>query len=289
MIARLAIAALLSGCALAADGIYKLGGRHGAGRYVAGGHATGEAEQWREIEIDPRTGLVCRDVERPYVRAPVVRRASEHPNGYKALMQVFTAVEGASVGTAIAVAEHRCSKPEGCSVSRTSFYLALAPFVVDLLYGTYRSFTIHDEIVRSTDVSWLHASSTPALTEHAGCAPGTELVLHDRGDQLVVHIGDDGVTLAAELELIAHFLAKHPTFAIAGPNVRLDATHARSLVAHVLPPASTVVTTTHAPPVVAPPAGATIEVETPIGSGCISVGTRTSAPSSDCSTRSPRK
>lgn len=234
----------LSGCAVAMDGAYKLTGPNTGTSVASTSLGTGRVEAWREVEIDPVHGLVCRDLERPFVRTAQVDTRVVNPNGLKLPMQFFTVVEALAIGTIVAVHEAHGG-------DRASFYPWIAPFAADLVWGTYRSFTIHDEIIRSSDVDWRGPSQLDAArTEREACAIGSELVVAAGADQLIVHVGERGLLVAAELPQLAAFIDAHVSFAIAGENVRLDASHARALVAAVMPP----------PPVASPPP---VRVEVP--------------------------
>lgn len=233
----LALAAIagLSGCAAMVDGIYHLAGPQAHSARPGAALATGRVDSWREIVVDPKHGLVCRDVGQPWVRHADLETDVTNPNGFKAATQFFTVVEVLVLGLVVGLHEHSCAT-EGCG-ARTSFYPWLAPFAADVAWGTYRSFTIHDEILRSTDLRWGGASvGEAAMTIADRCSVGTEIPLFAGGDQLVVHVGDGGWMVAAELPVLAAFVAAHLDFAVGGDHVRLDASRAPALVAALLPP-----------------------------------------------------
>lgn len=249
---RALVLVALSGCAGMIDGAYALSGPKTSSVHAGTSIGTGQGSAWREVEIDAVRGLVCRDLEQPVVRTSEARTEATNPNGYRLPMQFFTVLEAIGVATAIAVFESKCSS-EGCN--RDHFYPWLAPFAADLAWGTYRSFTIHNEIIRSTDVSWggvAGGETSQGIREP--CGVGTELIAFGGGEQLPLHIGPDGWLVEAEIPSLARFIDAHLTFSI--PEVRLDTARARALVAAVIKP--------EPPEVVVKPAAAPVQpVEVP--------------------------
>ena len=232
---RLLALAALSGCATMVDGIYRLAGPEAHVARPGAALATGRIDTWREVAVDPRHGLVCRDVSQPWVRHASLETHAENPNGFKAATQFFTVVEALVLGLVIGIHEHTCAT-QGCG-ARTSFYPWLAPLAADVAWGTYRSFTIHDEILRSTDLRWggtSAAEATFAIDDR--CPAGTEIPLFAGGEQLVIHVGEAGWTVAAELPALAEFIAAHADFAVGGERIKLHASRAHELVVAVRPP-----------------------------------------------------
>jgi len=258
---RIALLATLIGCATTVDGLYLLTGPHARSRVESASLATGHTDHWREIQIDPRRGLACVDVDVPEVRAATINTSLTHPNGYKAATQFFTVVEVLAAALIVGLHEYGCAT-NGCG-SRIGFYPYLAPLVADIAWGTYRSFTIHNEILRSNEITWNGPTSGETMAEREPCAVGTELALYDGGEQLIVHVGERGVTVETELTIIAEFVAAHASFSVGGEHVRLDATNARELAEHVRKPLIPAAAT--AAPQPSMPAGVSIDVDVRIG------------------------
>jgi hypothetical protein len=258
MIRVCAVLALVSGCAVTLDGFYKLAGPHARSSTSGPSLATGQVDGWREIEVDRLRGLVCRDVTVPTVRRATVTTRVTNPNGYKAATQFFTVVEWLVAGLIVGVHEHTCATT-GCD-DPGSFYPYLAPLAADILWGTYRSFTIHDAILRSAEIGWGGPIAGEQTTEREPCAAGTELVLQGGPDQVIVHVGEGGFTGPAELALIAEFIGGHASFAVSGEHVRLDASRASELVASMRVRAPTAQPGTPTVVVPALPPGVTIDV-----------------------------
>ena len=222
----------VAGCALMTDGIHHLAGPEGGSSSSGTALGTGRTTAWREIAVEPAHGLICREVEQPWVRTAQVATRVTNPNGYKAATQFFTVAEYLALGLVIAVHEHTCAT-SGCD-ARTGYYPWFAPLAADIAWGTYRSFTIHDEILRATELGWTGPTGGETTTVWSEpCAPGTEVPLYAGADQLVVHVGTAGFTLEAELPSLAGFLADHATFAVGGANIRLDAARGPELAATI--------------------------------------------------------
>lgn len=255
----IALLAQLAGCALTIDGIYKLSGPHARPAFEGAERATGRIEATREISFDG-AGLVCTDVALPWVKAPKIEQQFEHPNGYKAATQVFTVAEVAALGIAAGVHEHGCAT-DGCD-NHASWYAYLIPLMVDIAWGTYRSFTIHDAILRRSEVTW-NGAERPGEALHAvrvPCEVGTEVPLYAGGEQLLLEVGAEGRVSLADVPALGVFVAAHAGISVGGANIALDASGIADLVRTVRaaqPPGSAPAISV---PPVRVPSGATIDV-----------------------------
>jgi hypothetical protein len=269
--------AMLAGCATMADVAYLIGGPKTRGEGLATAHGTGRIDHHREIAIAARDGIVCRDIETPYVTSSSIATEERHPNGYKSVMQVFTALEGGITAVTFGAIELQCATdPAECVENREKLYLYSIPLFADILWGVYRSLTIHNAIVRESRVTW-HGDSAPiqGTTLASSCPPGTEVPLYAETEQLIVHVGERGRVVEAEAELVLRFVIAHPQFSV-GAGFTFDSKGVADLAAFArvklapppiaVGPAPTTTTTT------------TVEVpsqlciETPLAAACVRAG-----------------
>lgn len=215
MRALLIVPALLAGCATTVDTMYLLHGKHTDGDGDRIGVGVGEARRTRSLAYRTGEGIVCRDLEEPFVTTSQVTTHATHPNGYRLPMRFVTAFEATITGIALAGREYTCSR-DGCD-NRGELYLYLIPLFADLAWGTYRSFTIHNPIVRNAEVRWPGGvEQVQGVAYDSSCPAGTEIVFQDRTDTQVVHIGERGVVVEAELDLALRFVLAHPGFSVGG-------------------------------------------------------------------------
>lgn len=275
MIRALLLVTLATGCATMADVAYLIGGPSSRGAASATAHGTGRIDHHREIAIAPREGIVCRDIETPYVTTTTVATDARHPNSYKAVMQVFTALEGGITAATVAGIELQCATtPQDCVENRDRLYLYAIPLFADILWGVYRSFTIHNAIVRESRVSW-QGDQTPVqgTTLASSCPPGTEVPLYAETEQLIVHVGERGRVVEAEAELVLRFVMTHPQFSVGG-GFRLDAAGVADLVAFARvklapPPVAAAPATTTTPPTTTVEVPSQLCIETPLAAACV--------------------
>lgn len=257
---------LLASCAITVDVLHAMTGPHSHSSRPAARIGTDRVERWREVSFDDQ-GLVCMDVEAPWTRGAHVGAHVVNPNGYKIATQVFTVLEAALTGIYVGGNEISCAQ-HGCD-SRSG-YKWLVPIGLDVLWGTYRSFTIHDEILRSSDVDWTGPEPPDMdIGARVACPMGTEVALYGDSDQLTVRIEADGHGALGGLAGLVAFVAAHPAFAIADSHIRLESAGAVALVEAFRaklaaaphpaePPAPTAATPPPPPP---PPSGVTIDVK----------------------------
>jgi hypothetical protein len=270
------LATLATGCATMADVAYLIGGPKTRGDASATAHGTGRIDHHREIAIAPREGIVCRDIETPYVTSSSITTSERHPNGYKAVMQLFTALEGGITAVTFGAIEVQCAtNPAECVENREKLYLYSIPLFADILWGVYRSLTIHNAIVRESRVTWRgDATPTQGTTLASSCAPGTEVPLYAETEQLVVHVGEHGRVVEAEAELLLRFVIAHPQFSIGG-DFKFDSKGVADLAAFarakLAPPPAAVVrdatTTTTTTTTVEVPSQ--LCIETPLAAACV--------------------
>jgi hypothetical protein len=274
---KLALAALaLTGCATATDLAFLLGGPSVHDRELATAHGTDHVEHAREIAFDPVHGLVCHDLETPYVTDSSVMTHERYPNGIKVPMQLFTGLEAGVTGTVFGIIEIQCaSDPKNCVEDRSRLYLYAIPLFADIAWGIYRSFTIHNPIVQDQTVSYPgNSSPIQGSTLAWTCAVGTEIPLVAYTDTLTVHVGDDGHIAPAELDASIKFMLAFPQFSVGG-GLKFDSANVASYLAGErakLPaPVAQPPTVTTPPP--GPPPTVTVPssvcIETPMAEACV--------------------
>ncbi|HEY4056699.1 MAG TPA: hypothetical protein VGM39_08820 [Kofleriaceae bacterium] len=232
MKALLAIACLATGCATLTDSMWLLAGPKGGEQYSGQSVGTGKSTHAREVGVDPHLGLVCRDVETPYANHSRISTRVTNPNGYRLPMQILTGLEATLTGIYVAGDEYVCHR-DGCDADHNDKYVYMLPLFADIAWGLYRSFTIHNEIVRSTEVEWPQNDVLLSNEDSANvtlCPVGTELPLVAMEDELVVHVGEHGFVVDTELDALFRFVSAHPTFSIAS-GVTFDAARLSELVA----------------------------------------------------------
>lgn len=259
LLAALAAIVLLDGCALTVDAAYKLSGPRHRSTMQEAELATGRVDTWREISFDAQ-GLVCRDVYSPWTRSADVTHAVVNPNGFKAATQTFTVLEAVIVGAAVIGHAIACSRETCTGSDRWGIPVAAGAFGVDIAWGTYRSFTIHNEILKSSQIAWggEHASAPlEGITED--CPIGTDIILADGGDQLSVRIDAHGRSTAIQLPTLALFIDAHASFAVAGEHINVD----RKGVPAIVAAARTTAPVDASPPpsAVPPPAPSTVSFQ----------------------------
>lgn len=281
MRALLAIALLLGGCATTIDAMYLLHGKHTDSDGDRIGVGVGEARRTRSLEFRAGQGLVCHDVEEPFVTRSAVRTHYTNPNGYRLPMRFLTALEASITGITLAAREYTCSR-DGCD-NRGDLYLYLIPLFADIAWGTYRSFTIHNPIVRNAEVRWPGGvEQVQGVAYESSCPVGTEIVFQDRVDTQVVHVGEGGVVVAAELDLALRFVLAHPGFSVGGQmqlaGIGELVAHARTTLAPpaALPAPSTTVAPTSTPTITTPTVTVPSEVcvSNPLAEVCAGVRPR---------------
>jgi hypothetical protein len=248
-LAALCAIGLLGGCALTVDAAYKISGPRHRATTQAAELATGRVDTWREISFDAE-GLVCRDVYSPWTRSASVTHAVVNPNGFKAATQTFTVLEAVVVGAAVIGHAIACSRETCTGSDRWAIPVTAAAFGVDIAWGTYRSFTIHNEIMKSSEVTWGgEQASEPLEGITEACPIGTDIVLADGAEQLSVRIDQRGRSAAIQLPTLALFIDAHASFAIAGDHINID----RKGVPAIVAAARTAAPPDTSPPPSAPP------------------------------------
>ncbi len=230
-LAAVSTLAITGGCAVTVDAAFKLAGPHHRATHPEAELATGRVDTWREISFDSQ-GLICRDVYSPWTRQADVTHAVVNPNGYKAATQTFTVLESLIVGAVVIGNEVVCSRESCTGSDRWTIPVAAVPFALDIAWGIYRSFTIHNEILRSSHVAWGgERPSDPLEGLVEACPVGTDIVLTDGGEQLLVRVEEGGRSASLQLPALALFIDAHASFAVAGEHINVERKGIPSIVA----------------------------------------------------------
>lgn len=188
-----------------------------------------------------------------------------------------TALEGGITAVTFGAIELQCATdPAECVPNREKLYLYSIPLFVDIAWGIFRSFTIHNAIVRESRVTW-HGDSTAVqgTTLASSCPPGTEVPLYAETEQLIVHVGDRGRVVEAEAEILLRFVLEHPQFSV-GTGFTFDSKGIGDLVAFARgklapPPVATTPssTTTTPPPTTTVEVPSQLCIDTPLAEACV--------------------
>ena len=275
------LAAFASGCAVSVDIIHKLSGPEGGSRGGAAAFGTGRIDRAREVRVHPSEGILCRDIETPHVRTSSVDTRVTNPNGYRLATQFLTALEGGITGVYVFGNEYTCQRDGTCDRQREK-YLYMIPLFADIAWGIYRSFTIHNEIKRTSEVEFggTLAAGLEATAQETACPVDTELALYADTETLILHVGERGRVVEAELDLLYRFVVRNPSFSV-GTNIQFDATNVAAFVAFARAKTAPVIAATPREPAravevettitVPPPAPipASVCIDTPYADACI--------------------